>query len=202
MTTTDKPDRVYFSPTVVDYGRCIERWKEHCEKMGLIFQQPDKELSRSFISEDGTQLFLELWNAKSCLATFTVTPQLVHDSDLVKETAFLLAFVLDNVNPAEFDGDLRTRIVGNLRRSDELGLFDWSACVFAANREQAETLHLTPPETAARLRVSMSTLANWRADGLGPTYIKFGRKILYPITELKVFEHARLKTSTSDKGKK
>ncbi|MBV8523264.1 MAG: helix-turn-helix domain-containing protein [Acetobacteraceae bacterium] len=45
---------------------------------------------------------------------------------------------------------------------------------------------LTPPEAAARLRVSRSTLDRARADGSGPPFVRVGRRrILYPEAELR-----------------
>ena len=49
-------------------------------------------------------------------------------------------------------------------------------------------VHLTTEEAAARLRLSISTMKAWRASGSGPAYIKFGRKVLYPIAEMEKFE--------------
>ena len=38
---------------------------------------------------------------------------------------------------------------------------------------------LTPAELSQRLRISEHTLANWRAVGQGPPYVKLGGKIRY-----------------------
>lgn len=58
-------------------------------------------------------------------------------------------------------------------------------------------MHLTPRETAARLRVRITTLANWRVLGYGPRFIKVGRKVLYPLTEIEAFETRQLRESTA-----
>jgi hypothetical protein len=58
-------------------------------------------------------------------------------------------------------------------------------------------MHLLPHEVAARMRVSVGTLANWRCTGEGPRFIKLGRKCLYPLDELEAFERARLRTAVS-----
>lgn len=60
----------------------------------------------------------------------------------------------------------------------------------------AEGLNLNTRETAARLHVSLGTLANWRTTGSGPRYIKWGKIILYPVRELDAFEAKHLHTST------
>lgn len=56
-------------------------------------------------------------------------------------------------------------------------------------------VNLTPEEVAERLHVSRGTLANWRVTGAGPRFIKWGRKVLYPISELEKFEKGNLRTS-------
>lgn len=45
---------------------------------------------------------------------------------------------------------------------------------------------LTPEEVAERYRggVSIGTLRNWRAMRIGPTFLKIGKAVLYPIDEL------------------
>lgn len=37
----------------------------------------------------------------------------------------------------------------------------------------------TPAEVAAYLRKSVKTLANWRARGIGPKWIKVGHSVMY-----------------------
>jgi len=44
-------------------------------------------------------------------------------------------------------------------------------------------LHLTPEELAARLRKTTGTLSNWRAQGIGPKFIK-SWPVLYPLSEV------------------
>jgi len=51
-----------------------------------------------------------------------------------------------------------------------------------------EGMHLTTEELATRLRLAESTLKNWRVSGEGPRYLKFGRKVLYPVSEVEDFE--------------
>jgi hypothetical protein len=36
-------------------------------------------------------------------------------------------------------------------------------------------------ETAEALNVSVRTLRKWRQEGLGPSYVKFGRQIYYSV---------------------
>jgi excisionase family DNA binding protein len=59
--------------------------------------------------------------------------------------------------------------------------------------------NLLPAEAAERLRVSKGTLANWRTAGGGPRFVKFGRRVLYPESELAAFEQKNIRTSTAEK---
>lgn len=52
--------------------------------------------------------------------------------------------------------------------------------------------YLKPTETADRLRCTVGTLANWRSRGIGPTYVRIGRSILYPLENLIAYEAERL----------
>jgi hypothetical protein len=49
-----------------------------------------------------------------------------------------------------------------------------------------ETRFLTPEEVSERYRggVSVGTLRNWRAMKIGPSFVKIGKAVLYPIEEL------------------
>jgi predicted site-specific integrase-resolvase len=49
-------------------------------------------------------------------------------------------------------------------------------------------MNLTPEEAAARLRVSLATLAGWRFQRKGPAFRKFGRRVLYPLDLLEQWE--------------
>ena len=48
------------------------------------------------------------------------------------------------------------------------------------------TLFLMPDEVSARYRgqISPGTLRNWRAMRVGPTFVKIGKAVLYPVDEL------------------
>jgi Helix-turn-helix domain len=53
-----------------------------------------------------------------------------------------------------------------------------------------ETKFLTPEEVADRYRggISVGTLRNWRAMRIGPSFLKIGKAILYPISELEAWD--------------
>lgn len=50
---------------------------------------------------------------------------------------------------------------------------------------------------AAYLGLKRKTLDNWRTQGRGPRYVKFGARVLYPVAELDAFAAASLRTSTA-----
>ena len=49
---------------------------------------------------------------------------------------------------------------------------------------------LTPKEVSERYRggVSAGTLRNWRAMRIGPTFVKIGKAVLYPASELDAWD--------------
>ena len=47
-----------------------------------------------------------------------------------------------------------------------------------------EQKYLNPKEVEQIYRIKSGTLANWRNQGRGPGYVKYGRKILYSVKEL------------------
>lgn len=57
-----------------------------------------------------------------------------------------------------------------------------------------DTLFLTPEELVARWRweLSVETLSNWRFKRIGPGYVRAGKAILYPVSELERWERANL----------
>ena len=46
---------------------------------------------------------------------------------------------------------------------------------------------LKPKEVEKFYNLDAGTLANWRCQGRGPVYVKYGRKVLYPIRALEVW---------------
>jgi hypothetical protein len=53
-----------------------------------------------------------------------------------------------------------------------------------------ETKYLTPEEVAERYRgeVSTGTLRNWRSMRIGPSFVKVGKGVLYPVGELDAWD--------------
>ncbi len=65
----------------------------------------------------------------------------------------------------------------------------------SARLRQKETVmtsnkFLTPEEVTERYRggVSVGTLRNWRAMRVGPTFVKIGKAVLYPVSELDAWD--------------
>lgn len=54
----------------------------------------------------------------------------------------------------------------------------------------AESKFLTAEEVAERYRggISVGTLRNWRTKQIGPSFVKIGRAILYPVVELDAWD--------------
>lgn len=56
----------------------------------------------------------------------------------------------------------------------------------------AGLIHLTPGEVSERLRTAEQTLAHWRNKRIGPPFLKFGKRVLYPLMELQAWEKKRM----------
>lgn len=60
-------------------------------------------------------------------------------------------------------------------------------------------LFLTVDEVVERYRdqISPNTLANWRTSKIGPSFLKIGKAVLYPLTELEAWEKKNLVICTA-----
>lgn len=61
---------------------------------------------------------------------------------------------------------------------------------------------VSPAEAAARLGVTVGTLANWRWAGRPPAYCKIGGRVRYRLSSIAEFLDAQTRTSTSDLGRR
>ena len=54
--------------------------------------------------------------------------------------------------------------------------------------------YLTPGEVVTRYRgeISVGTLRNWRAMRIGPTFVKIGKAVLYPVKELDAWDQKNI----------
>ena len=66
----------------------------------------------------------------------------------------------------------------------------------------SDTKFLTPEEVSARYRdeVSVGTLRNWRAMRTGPSFVKVGKSVLYPIEALEAWDQRNLVTCYAEKS--
>ena len=60
---------------------------------------------------------------------------------------------------------------------------------------------LTAEEVSDRYRgsISVGTRRNWRAMRMGPTFVKVGKAVLYPITELDAWDQKNMVTCRASK---
>lgn len=60
---------------------------------------------------------------------------------------------------------------------------------------------LTAEEVSERYRggVSVGTLRNWRAMRIGPTFVKIGKAVLYPVNELDAWDQKNIVTCRAPK---
>ena len=61
-------------------------------------------------------------------------------------------------------------------------------------------VNLTPKELAARLHISTGTAANWRVTGHGPEFLKFGKRVLYPLEAVETWEQEHRHSSVHIKA--
>jgi hypothetical protein len=66
----------------------------------------------------------------------------------------------------------------------------------------ADSKFLTPDEVAERYRggISVGTLRNWRAMRLGPSFVKIGKAVLYPLDELDAWDEKNKVQCRASKG--
>jgi predicted DNA-binding transcriptional regulator AlpA len=60
------------------------------------------------------------------------------------------------------------------------------------------TVHLTTEEVANRYQISEIMVKRWRTNGGGPRFLKIGRRVVYPLSELEAWEKTQLRRNTSD----
>jgi hypothetical protein len=61
--------------------------------------------------------------------------------------------------------------------------------------------YLTGRQAAGLLGLSPRTLESWRLTGEGPPFMKFGRKVVYAVDDLRAWTEERRRRSTSDSGR-
>jgi len=68
-------------------------------------------------------------------------------------------------------------------------------------RSMDERKYLTAEEVSERYRgeISVGTLRNWRSMRVGPTFIKIGKAVLYPIDDLEAWDQKNMVTCRASK---
>ncbi len=66
-------------------------------------------------------------------------------------------------------------------------------------KDHKNKILLSPSELAARWKVTLCTLSQWRWNGNGPNYIKVGKSILYDLAVIEDYENERIRQNTSQK---
>ncbi len=61
-----------------------------------------------------------------------------------------------------------------------------------------EIKHFNQRELAKRWGVSETTLERWRAEGIGPKFLKLGGRVMYREQDIESFEESCLRQSTSE----
>ena len=65
----------------------------------------------------------------------------------------------------------------------------------------ADHIYLTPEELSERYRgaVSLDTLRNWRSQRIGPSFVKVGKSVLYPVVELERWDKGNMITCATNR---
>ena len=63
-----------------------------------------------------------------------------------------------------------------------------------------ENAILTPKVLAKRWSISLSTVARWRSEGIGPAFLKLRGHVRYRLEDIESFEQQTLQSATGYKG--
>ena len=63
-----------------------------------------------------------------------------------------------------------------------------------------ENAILTPEVLAKRWSISLSTVARWRSEGMGPAFLKLRGHVRYRLEDIESFERQTLQTATDCKA--
>lgn len=98
----------------------------------------------------------------------------------------------------------RTRL-WQARRSSKTGRRSSERIAVPHRREPAmpESKFLTPEEVSERYRgsISVGTLRNWRGMRIGPSFVKIGKAVLYPLDSLEAWDKSNVVTCRASPGR-
>ena len=60
-----------------------------------------------------------------------------------------------------------------------------------------ENTLLTPSQLAKRWVIKPETLGQWRWNGKGPQFMKIGRRVLYRLEDVEIFEKQKIYANTA-----
>jgi hypothetical protein len=71
-------------------------------------------------------------------------------------------------------------------------------------KESLDGKYLTAQEVVERYRreITLGTLRNWRAMRIGPTFVKIGKAVLYPVEALNAWDEKNLVICDASKSHK
>ena len=61
--------------------------------------------------------------------------------------------------------------------------------------EIVSVTHINQYQLSKRWNISARTLEHWRWAGIGPSYIKLGRRVVYSLADIEAFEHEQRHTA-------
>ena len=59
--------------------------------------------------------------------------------------------------------------------------------------------HFNQNQLANRWNISEASLERWRAEGIGPVFLKLGGRVVYRLDDIEAYEHECLRKSTSER---
>jgi hypothetical protein len=64
--------------------------------------------------------------------------------------------------------------------------------------------HLSPEKLVERFggTITKKTLRNWRTNGTGPRYIRLGKRIVYPLRDVEIWEEEQMVASCGRRSSK
>lgn len=65
-----------------------------------------------------------------------------------------------------------------------------------AGTEIAPTNHINQYQLSKRWNISARTLEHWRREGIGPSYIKLGRRVVYSFADIEAFEREQRRSAS------
>jgi hypothetical protein len=62
--------------------------------------------------------------------------------------------------------------------------------------ETAPINHINQDQLSKRWNISARTLEHWRWEGIGPSYLKLGRRVVYSFADIEAFEREQRRNAS------